>query len=169
MQNQPEEEEFMMIDSSGPQAHKKNSEFNRQSEEDRHFMISTSAEEEQNHQVNQNQDAGAMPSYLLEKYFNQSELFRSLLARQKNDITVELCKVLEKTFGKVIFEGWSGVELFMTQNFSKSMIVFLESKIKERDLVKVEEFEAFLDNLESWFVCHLTEYNRVKKQYVQQA
>ena len=54
MQNQPEEEELMMIDSSGPQAHKKNSEFNRPSEEDRHFMISTSAEEEQNHQGNQN-------------------------------------------------------------------------------------------------------------------
>ena len=77
-------------------------------------MISTSAEEEQSQQVNQNQDVVAMPSYLLEKYFNQSELFHSLLARQKIDITTELCKVLERTFGKVLFEGQSGVELFMT-------------------------------------------------------
>ena len=113
--------------------------------------------------MNQNEDTGSMPSYLLEKYFNQSELFRSLLARQKIDITAELCKILEKTFGKVLFEGRSGVELFMTQNFSKSMIVLLEQKLKEKDLTKVEEFEAFLDNLESWFVCHLTEFNRVKK------
>ena len=47
MQNH-QEEEFIMIDSSGPQAQKKNSEFNGSSEEDRQFMISTSVEENKN-------------------------------------------------------------------------------------------------------------------------
>ena len=97
-----------------------------------------------------------MPSYLLQKYFNQSEMFRALLGRQQKDLVNELDRVLEKTFGKVIFEGGLGEELFMTDSFSRTMVIFLEEKLKEREVSRVEEFEVFLENLESWFICHLT-------------
>ena len=30
----------------------------------------------------------------------------------------------------------------------------------------MEEFEAFVDNLESWFIYHLTEFNKIKKAQV---
>ena len=30
----------------------------------------------------------------------------------------------------------------------------------------MEEFEAFVDNLESWFIYHLTEFNKIKKAHV---
>ena len=90
-------------------------------------------------------------------------MFRTLLARQKQDLIDELDKVLEKTFGKVIFEGGLGEELFMTESFSRSLVIFLEEKLKEREVKKIDEFEAFLDNLESWFVCFLTKFNYHKK------
>ena len=68
----------------------------------------------------------------------------------------ELDRALEKTFGKVIFEGGLGEELFMTDSFSRSMVIFLEEKLKEREVTKIEEFEVFIDNLESWYMTHLT-------------
>ena len=76
---------------------------------------------------------------------------------------------MEKTFGKVIFEGGLGEELFMTESFSRSLVIFLEEKLKEREVKKIDEFEAFLDNLESWFVCFLTKFNYHKKQCVLKA
>ena len=78
----------------------------------------------------------------------------------------ELDLVLEKTFGKVIFEGSLGEEIFMTESFSRSLVVFLEEQLKDRKVSKVEEFEAFLENLESWFVCHLTQFNMHKKKCI---
>ena len=110
-----------------------------------------------------------MPSYLLMKYFDQSELFKTLLARQQQDLINELDKVLEKTFGKVIFEGRLGEELFMADSFSRSMVVFLEETLKERQVSQVEEFESFIDNLENWLVCFLTQFNKHKKLCVQTA
>ena len=83
-------------------------------------------------------------------------MFRALLGRQQKDLVNELDRVLEKTFGKVIFEGGLGEELFMTDSFSRTMVIFLEEKLKEREVSRVEEFEVFLENLESWFICHLT-------------
>ena len=76
---------------------------------------------------------------------------------------------MEKTFGKVIFEGGLGEELFMTESFSRSLVVFLEEKLKDREVNRLEEFEAFLDNLESWFVCFLTNFNTHKKKCVLKA
>ena len=75
----------------------------------------------------------------------------------------ELDKVLEKTFGKVFFESGLGEEIFMTDSFPRSMVIFLEEKLKEREVTKIEEFEVFIDNLESWFMTHLTKFNIHKK------
>lgn len=69
----------------------------------------------------------------------------------------------------MIFEGGLGEELFMADSFSRSLVVFLEEKLKEREVKKVDEFEAFLDNLESWFVCHITKFNNHKKRCILKA
>ena len=55
----------------------------------------------------------------------------------------------------------------MTDSFPRSMVIFLEEKLKEREVTKIEEFEVFIDNLESWFMTHLTKFNIHKKQCVQ--
>ena len=41
--------------------------------------------------------------------------------------------------------------------------MLLETKLAAYDLQRVEEFEAFMENLEFWFVAHLKDLNKVKK------
>mmetsp|Transcript_30931 Transcript_30931/g.41057 ORF Transcript_30931/g.41057 Transcript_30931/m.41057 type:complete len:172 (+) Transcript_30931:233-748(+) len=81
----------------------------------------------------------------------------------------ELNRMLERTLEKVIFGGNLGAELFFQADFSRQLLILLEQKLKANEVARVDEFEAFLENLESWYALYLKDLNREKKVAIQLA
>ena len=69
-----------------------------------------------------------------------------------------------RALNKVIFEGPPGKDLFLNDDFSRQLLILLEQRLKANELERVDEFEAFLENLEGWFVDHLRDLNLHKKR-----
>ena len=57
----------------------------------------------------------------------------------------------------------------MQDDLPKQLLILLEEKLKDADIQRVDEFEAFLENIESWCVSHLTDLNRDKKLIIHRA
>ena len=81
----------------------------------------------------------------------------------------ELNGLLERTFEKIVFQGALGTELFLQDDFSRSLLILLEQKIKAQEIQQIDEFEAFLENMEGWYVSFLRDLNRDKKLCIYKA
>ena len=81
----------------------------------------------------------------------------------------ELNDILLRALNKVIFEGSLGKEIFLQDDFSKQLLILLETKLQAKEILSVSEFEAFLENLECWFVNYLKEFNLKKKSLIYKA
>ena len=88
--------------------------------------------------------------------------------KSRADVIAELNRLLQRTLNKVIFESPLGHALFLQEDLPRQLIVLLEQKLKGGEIQRIDEFEAFVENLESWYIGHLTELNREKKLYIHQ-